>query len=50
MRAWIGCTIAIIVVALLLNDRPITIAVSDDSQPNANPSHVVRVAGEAWAR
>lgn len=29
MRAWIGCIIAVVVVVLLLNDRPITIATSD---------------------
>jgi hypothetical protein len=50
MRAWIGCFIAVIVVALLLNDRPITIAASDESRPSATPSHVVQFAGEPWAR
>jgi len=29
MRAWVGCIIAVIFVALLVNDRPITIAASD---------------------
>jgi len=47
-RAWIGCIIAVIVVALLVNDRPITIAASDE--PVSSPTHVVQVAGEAWAR
>jgi len=50
MRAWIGCFIAVIVVVLLLNDRPITIAASDESQPSATPSNEVQVASEVWAR
>jgi hypothetical protein len=59
MRAWIGCIIAVIVVALLLNDRPITIAASDAritiaaSDPEALISKSAPVsgyAGKTWAR
>jgi hypothetical protein len=59
MRAWIGCIIAVIVVALLLNDRPITIAASDAritiaaSDPESLVSKSAPVSGYAsqtWAR
>jgi hypothetical protein len=47
-RTWIGCIIAVIFIALLVNDRPITIAASDE--PVSGATHVVHIAGEAWAR
>ena len=59
MRTWIGCIIAVIVIALLLNDRPITIAASDAritiaaSDPDAPISKSAPVsgyAGQTWAR
>jgi hypothetical protein len=59
MRAWIGCIIAAIVVALLLNDRPITIAASDAritiaaGDPEAltpQSAPVSGYAGQTWAR
>jgi hypothetical protein len=59
MRAWIGCIIAVVVVALLLNDRPITIAASDtpitlaasDTEALISKSAPVSgYAGQTWAR
>jgi hypothetical protein len=35
-------------IALLVNDRPITIAAIDE--PVSGATHVVHIAGEAWAR
>jgi hypothetical protein len=58
-RAWIGCLIAVIVVALLLNDRPISIAASDtpialaasDTEALVSKSAPVSgYAGRTWAR
>jgi hypothetical protein len=40
-RTWIGCIIVV-------NDRPITIAASDE--PVSSATHVVHIAGEARAR
>jgi hypothetical protein len=59
MRAWIGCIIAVVVVVLSLNDRPITIATSDTpitiaaSHAEALISKSAPVsgyAGKPWAR
>jgi hypothetical protein len=59
MRAWIGCIIAVVVVALLLNDRPITIAASDtpitlaasDTEALISKSAPVSgYPGQTWAR
>jgi hypothetical protein len=59
VRAWIGCIIAVVVVALLLNDRPVTIAASDTpitlaaSDTEALISKSAPVSGYAsqtWAR
>jgi hypothetical protein len=47
-QTWIGCIIAVIVVALLVNDRPITIVAGDE--PVSSATDAVQVAGEAWAR
>ena len=48
MRNWIGCIIVIIVVALLVHDRPISIVASDE--PVSSPTHVPAFTGQAWAR
>jgi hypothetical protein len=59
MRAWIGCIIAVVVFALLLNDRPIiiaasdtpiTVAASDTEAPNSNSAPVSGYASQTWAR
>jgi hypothetical protein len=59
MRTWIGCIITVVVVALLLNDRPITIAASDtpitiaasDTEAVISKSAPVSgYAGQTWAR
>jgi hypothetical protein len=59
MRAWIGCIIAVVVLALLLNDRPVTIAASDtpitlaasDTEVLISKSAPVSgYAGKTWAR
>jgi hypothetical protein len=59
MRAWIGCIIAVIFVALLVNDRPITIAAGDapitiaasDTESLVSKSAPVSgYAGQTWAR
>jgi hypothetical protein len=59
MRPWIGCIIAVVVVALLLNDRPVIIAASDtpitlaasDTEALISKSAPVSgYAGKTWAR
>ena len=50
MRAWIGCIIAVIFVALLVNDRPITIAASDTESLVSKSAPVSGYAGQTWAR
>jgi hypothetical protein len=59
MRPWIGCIIAVVVMALLLNDRPVIIAASDtpitlassDTEPLISKSAPVSgYAGKTWAR
>jgi hypothetical protein len=59
MQAWIGCIIAVVVVALLLNDRPIsvaandtpiTIAASDTESVISKSEPVTGYAGKTWAR
>jgi hypothetical protein len=47
MWAWIGC-ITVIVVALLVNDRPITIATSDE--PVFDSTYAPEAAGRTLAR
>jgi hypothetical protein len=48
MYTWIGCIIAVIIVALLVNDRPITIATSDE--PVFDSTHAPEADGRTLAR
>jgi hypothetical protein len=59
MRAWVGCIVAVVVFALLLNDRPIiiaagdapiTVAAGDTEAPISNSAPVSGYAGQTWAR
>jgi len=48
MYTWIGCIIAVIIVALLVNDRPVTIATSDE--PVFDSTHAPEADGRTLAR
>jgi hypothetical protein len=59
MQAWIGCIIAVVVFALLLNDRPVTIAagdtpitvaVGDTEAQTSKSAPVTGYASRTWAR
>jgi hypothetical protein len=50
VRLLIVCFIAVVAVAMLLLDRPTTIAASDSDTPIPKSASTTGFAGQAWAR
>jgi len=50
VRVWVMGIIAVIVVAILMHDRPITIAARDGDPPVLKSTPSDGFAGQAWAR